>query len=177
MEETASRSTHMRSIILQSLFVCVPMLASSAVVIYIVYSNIVTEKCPVEALCPKSPNTTSNRHYLVDFPAAQLAFISSGSATVSFALLGALMTMYSYVIAASFLRASEKTVYRSLPTQCHMSALLRLLNAEMTMLLELASSTIQRVFWHREKHEATPHHSPKLIRRCSTVFTIGIITR
>jgi hypothetical protein len=146
MQKTASRSTHVRNIILQSVLVSIPMLSSSTIVIYIVYANIVSERCPVEALCPRSINATSSGNYLVDFPAARLAFISSGSATVSFALLGSLMTMYSYVNAASFLRASDTNEHNSLPTPRHMSVLLRLLDAEMTMLSELASSTVKRVF-------------------------------
>jgi hypothetical protein len=153
------------------------MFASSTIVIYIVYANIVSERCAVEALCPEPTNATSSGNYLVDFPAARLAFISSGSATMSFALLGVLMTMYSYVNAASFLRTSENDKHEALPTPFHASVMLRLLNAEMTMLSELASSTVKRVFWYREKHEDTPSQSPNLIRRCSSVFIVCIITR
>lgn len=177
MEGAISRGAHRRKIVLQSFFVSIPMLASSTIIIYIVYANIVNEQCPNEMLCPRQLNKTSKDHYLIDFPAARLAFISSGSATVSFALLGAIMTMYSYINAAALLRASQRDVNQSLPTPSQTSAVMRLLNAEMTVLWDIVSSAIKRVFWHREKHGESSSESPKLVGNCSAVFFVGIVAR
>jgi hypothetical protein len=179
MEATISRSAHMRKIILHSLLVAVPMLASSTIIIYIVYANLVNQQCPNEGLCPRSINATSADHYLIDFPAARLAFISSGSATVSFTLLGVLMTMYSYINAASFLRSYQQNHDRSMQTSDQMSAMIRLLNAEMTVLWDVVSSSFKGVFWDLEKDDNTPSPSPSpnLTRSCSAVLSIGIVAR
>jgi hypothetical protein len=134
MEEAPSRSAYMRKVILQSLLVSVPILVSSTIIIYIVYANIIDTSCPDETICPESSNVTSSDHYLIDFPAARLAFISSGSATVSFALLGVLMTLYSYINAASFLHASHENMDKLLQTPGQIGAMVRLLNAEMSVL-------------------------------------------
>jgi hypothetical protein len=169
MEATISRSAHMRKIILHSLLVAVPMLASSTIIIYIVYANLVNQQCPNEGLCPRSINATSADHYLIDFPAARLAFISSGSATVSFTLLGVLMTMY--------LRSYQQNHDRSMQTSDQMSAMIRLLNAEMTVLWDVVSSSFKGVFWDLEKDDNTPSPSPNLTRSCSAVLSIGIVAR
>jgi hypothetical protein len=167
----------MRKIILHSLLVSVPMLASSTIIIYIVYANLVNQQCPNEWLCPKSINATSADHYLIDFPAARLAFISSGSATVSFALLGVLMTMYSYINAASFLRSYEQNYDGSLQTPFQVSATIRLLNAEMTVLWDVVSSSFKRVFWYLEKDDNGSSRPPNQVRSCSAMLVIGTVVR
>lgn len=172
-----SQSVHTHRIILQSLLVSLPMLASSFVVIYIVYANLVNGQCPDHALCSNTSNETYSNQYLIDFPAARLAFVSSGSATVSFALLGVLMSMYAYVNAASLMRTSRSSVGRSLPTSDQVSNVLKLLNAEMMVLWDLMYTKVKRVFWHHEANDDITRSSPGLLRRCTMVLGMGIAAR
>lgn len=179
MPRTAPWGLHARKIILQSLLVTTPMVASSVIVTWIVYANIVSESCPYEELCPRSSitNTTSKGYYYVDFPAARLAFISSGSSTLSFALIGFLMNMYAYTNAALLLRASEKAEHGALPSPYQMSVLLKILNAEFMMLWDLAFSKVKRVFWKREKDAGSSFQSPPVLESGVMVLMAGIIAR
>jgi hypothetical protein len=176
MKTATSQSVYTRRILWQSSLVTIPMIASSIVVIWIVYANLVSESRPDEALGPQSTNATFKNHYLIDFPAARLAFISSWSATISFALLGVLMAIYSYVNAASYLRVSEKQERGSLPQSDDTTMLLRLLDAEFMAFVELVFATLKSVFWHHDKTEGASR-TTRLLTNCSAVFTIGIIVR
>lgn len=176
MKGPVSQSVYSRRILWQSCLVTIPMIASSTIVIYIVHANLVSESRPDKALSPQLVNTTSENRYLVDFPAARLAFISSWSATISFALLGVLMALYSYVNAASYLRISENHENESLPGPDHATMLLRLLNAEFSVFFELAFAALRNVFWDHERTEGTSQ-APPLLRNCSAVFTVGVVAR
>jgi hypothetical protein len=176
MNVAASQSVYTRRILWQLSLITVPMIASSVVVIWIVHANLVSESRPDEALGPQTINETYEHYYLIDFPAARLAFISSWSATISFALLGVLMAIYSYVNAAAYLRVSEKKGHESLPGSNDTTMLLRLLNAEFTAFFELVFATLKSVFWHLDKTESASR-TPRLLTNCSTVFAVGIIVR
>lgn len=154
-----------QKIFVHCLIVTTPMVVSSLIILGIVYSNIVTSDCASQELCPGSGaiNITSASFYFVDFSAARLAFISSWSATVSFALVGFLMAFASYANAASLLRASERDDQDDLPSPHQMSVLLRVLNAEMMTLWDLGLSKFKSVFWDRKKDfEGVQRTSPVL---------------
>ncbi|KAF2677830.1 hypothetical protein K458DRAFT_436235 [Lentithecium fluviatile CBS 122367] len=173
MHLAISRSPHTRKIVLHCLLVTTPMLASSLVILYIVYTNLTTSDCPSAELCPGPAfiNTTSKAFYYVDFPAARLAFISSWSSTVSFALVGFLMAIAAYVNAAALLAASERGEEDELPSPHQMSLLLRVLNAELMVLWDLAVSKIKKVFWTREKNDL----SVEPIKRTSPILGASIM--
>jgi hypothetical protein len=63
---------------------------------------------PDLSLCPylDTPGPANSLYHYVDFPAGRLAFILSSSSTISFALVGVLMSMYGYVDASQILHAS-----------------------------------------------------------------------
>ena len=169
--------SHTRKIIVQCLLITTPMVASSLTIAWIVYANLVNEKCPSEELCPGSDITgaTSSNYFYVDFPAARLALISSASSTLSFTLIGYLMTITAYNTAASLLRASKSGFHEELPSPYQLSTLLRVLNAELMVLWTLAISKIKRVFWHRER--AGDSRPPRVLRTGVLVFIAGIIAR
>lgn len=155
------------------------MLASSVVIIWIVYANLVRTECPNQELCPGPDliNVTSKDTYYVDFPAASLAFISSWSSTFSFALVGYLMAMCAYATAASLLRASEKADQESLPSPHQMSVMLRILNAELMMLWSLAVSKVNQVFWHRVKDDRNVQRARPILVTTIIVLLAGIAAR
>lgn len=155
------------------------MLVSSVAILYIVYTNLITPTCALQELCQASEvvNATSKAFYFIDFPAAQLAFVSSWSATVSFALVGFLMAFASYANASSLLEASEKDDQDDLPSPHQMSVLLRVLNAEMMILWDLAYSKVKKVFWHREKDSDDMQRTSPILGTSVTILLLSIVAR
>jgi len=182
MHFTISYPPHTRKIVLHCLLVTTPMLSSSLVILYIVYSKLITSNCPDEELCrgSNSANSTSRNAYHVDYPAARLAFISSWSSTVSFALISFLMAFSAYINAAELLGASERGEQDLLPTPHQMSTLLRVLNAELMVLWELATSRIKSVFWRAEKDSSdstTLHQTSPILGTSIMILLFGIVAR
>jgi hypothetical protein len=169
--------SHTRKIFVQCFLIITPMIVSSLAIVWIVYASLVNGKCPSEELCHVSDiiGVTSTNYLYIDFPAAQLALVSSASSTISFTLIGYLMTITAYNTAASLLRASKIGVHEELPSPYQLSMLLRVLNAELMALWTLGWSKIKRVFWHGERtgHSRPPH----IVRTGVVVFIAGIIAR
>ncbi|KAF2442235.1 hypothetical protein P171DRAFT_487485 [Karstenula rhodostoma CBS 690.94] len=178
MKLTLAWQQYTQKIVLHCLVVTTPMLVSSLVILYIVYANLVTPSCASKELCPATGlvNTTSRAFYYIDFPAAQLAFVSSWSATVSFALDGFLMAFASYANANALLRASEGGEQDDLPTPHQMSVLLRVLNAKMMVLWDLAIMKVKNVFWHRETEAETVKCSSPILNTNVVVLLVSIVT-
>lgn len=166
-------------IILHCLIVTTPMLISSLVILSIVYANLVTPRCPSKELCPASGliNTTSRAFYYIDFPATQLAFVSSWSATVSFALVGFLMAFASYANASALLKASDGEEQDDLPTPHQMSVLLRVLNAEMVVLWDMAVARVKSVFWSREEETDAVKRSSPILNTSAVVLLVSVAAR
>ncbi|KAH6633754.1 hypothetical protein C7974DRAFT_471822 [Boeremia exigua] len=169
-------SLHRRKIALCCLAVVTPMLASCSIITWIVFANLVHEHCQAEELCHKlsTTNAPSRSHFYIDFPAARLAFIASGSSTVSFALIGLLMTMHAYTNAATFLRISNRVQPKALLTPHQLSTLLRVLNAEWMALWDLLTSKLKEVFWNGQDDANHSHQSPLILRRGTTILIAGI---
>lgn len=154
------------------------MLISSIVIVYIVYTNLVNPTCTSEELCTASSlNTTSKAFYYIDFSAAQLAFVSSWSATVSFALVGFLMAFVSYANASALLKASEGEEQDNLPSPHQMSVLLRVLNAEMIVLWDMGFAKVKRVFLKKEREEDGATPSSPILNTSVVVLLICIVAR
>jgi hypothetical protein len=98
---------HTKKIILTYLLVVVPMVTFTVTVLWIVLSSSINlHNCPYPDLCPNLGAVDGSAYY-IDFPAGRLAFVSSLSSTISFALVAALMTMYGFVAAQQFLSSSQ----------------------------------------------------------------------
>jgi hypothetical protein len=168
-------TSHTRKIIVRCLAITTPMIASSLVISWIVYANLVQGKCLSVELCPGTDvlGAASANYFYIDFPAARLALISSASSTLSFTLIGYLMTITAYNTTASLLRASASGVHEELPSPYQLSILLRVLNAELMVLWTLAWSKIKRVFWHRD--ETGNARPPHVLRTGVLVFLAAII--
>ncbi|KAF2026426.1 hypothetical protein EK21DRAFT_115877 [Setomelanomma holmii] len=150
------------------------MLIFSFIVLYIVYANLVRASCSTEELCPEFLNNISANHFYIEFPAARLAFISSGSATVSFALLAILMAIHSYTNAAFFLLASREGRRGPWLSPYELSTLLRVLNAELAVLWHLAFAKVKRIFWDRETDSDSSPKSPSLLRSDVAILLAGL---
>jgi hypothetical protein len=135
---------------------------TSAFVVFVSADTVNNPGCSLEDLCATAGllNATSKSSYYVDFSATSLIFISSWSSTVSFALVGVLMTMYGYSIAAQLLRASaseQKSGTGLTPYQ--ISLLIWTLGAEMLALWELSQPKGRRALRRlksKDGHSAAP---------------------
>ncbi|KAF2279921.1 uncharacterized protein EI97DRAFT_370045 [Westerdykella ornata] len=154
------RKPYARKILIATSIIVVPMIAFTIAIIWAVFAKKLDRAtCPYPEICPGPEllNVTSNANYYVDFDAGRLAFISSLSATISFALVSILMMIYAYSAASQLLRSSDDSDQRTaLPSPYQVSLLLRVLNAEILALGELCWEKVKRVFWKREKAEKLP---------------------
>ncbi|KAF2110525.1 hypothetical protein BDV96DRAFT_635562 [Lophiotrema nucula] len=146
---------HARRILLACSIVVIPMMVFTIIMIWAVFAHSLGRSdCPFPELCPGQDlvNSTLAAHYYIDFSAGRLAFISSLSSTISFALVSVLMMIYAYSTASQLLNSSEDhSRQKVLPSPYQTSMLIRVLNAEMLALYELAESKIKSMFWHSER--------------------------
>ncbi|ORY07935.1 hypothetical protein BCR34DRAFT_590145 [Clohesyomyces aquaticus] len=169
---------HTRKILLHCALVTTPLLASSIIILYIVYANLVSSNCSNQELCSRSEfsNITSKGIYFVDFSAAKLAFISSWSSTVSFALVGFLMAFAAYASGLELLRASvDNGDQEQLPTPHQMSVLLRVLNAELMALWDLGVYKIKSAFRKQDPDREARHKTSPILQTSVYILIAGIL--
>jgi len=90
------------------------------------------------------------------------------------------MAFSAYINAAELLGASERGEQDLLPTPHQMSTLLRVLNAELMVLWELATSRIKSVFWRAEKDSSdstTLHQTSPILGTSIMILLFGIVAR
>jgi hypothetical protein len=169
---------HTKHILLASSIVVIPMVAFTTVLLVLVFDNLADYlHCPHEEICPESPavNHTSSSHYYVDFPATRLVFVSSLSSTISFALVGALLSIYAYCAAARLTKASvSANQNKCLPTSYQTSLLVRLLSADYLSLWELWRGPFRS--GTKAKCHATAA-KPTILRASIVVFCLAIFAR
>lgn len=170
-----------KKIMLLFSLVVVPMIAFTIAILAVVFSNIRDlNGCPDPGLCPYIGNAgpANSSNYYVDFPVGRLAFISSLSSTISFALLAVMMSMYGYVVASQILDASQGSDGRaSLPTPLGMTELIRLLNAEITLLWDILSGSYRRIKQCKRNSRGGQIKAPRVLRICRIVFVLIIMAR
>jgi hypothetical protein len=171
---------HIRNILIACSLVVLPMVVFTSAFLVFVFANTVNNPgCSFEDLCATSGllNATSKSSYYVDFSATSLVFISSWSSTVSFALVGVLMTMYGYSIAAKLLGASaSEQKYATGLTPYQISLLIRTLGAQMLVLWELSQPTGRRALRRlksREGYSATTD----ALRKAAAVLCLSVLGR
>ncbi|KAF2737825.1 hypothetical protein EJ04DRAFT_574309 [Polyplosphaeria fusca] len=131
--ETPLNKQQKTSTVLSIIFVCaliaIPLAAFCSVFLALVFQKQLTQTtCLYPDLCPIINGTRSDSYY-VQFSAASLVFITSWSSTFSLAMLGLLMTLFSYKTAASFLRASSSNKHaHELPTPFQLNLIIQILS-------------------------------------------------
>lgn len=175
------KSASRKQIVLACCLICIPMFAFTGVIIWLIFGHsIPTSTCVHEELCLTSEQlnqTIASSHYIVNFPAAQLVFIASWSSTLSFALLGTLMTIYAYSLARDWLYITEQHRRDAKnPTPYQTSVIFGLINADMRALYDLFLGKIKSTFWMNEE-SGNSSRSPRILRCSCVVFVLGIIGR
>lgn len=157
------------------------MVAFTITILTIVFSHTIDlDECLQHDLCPFNDTSSSanSSDYYVDFPVGRLAFVSSLSSTISFAMVAAIMSLYTYVVACQLLQASELDhEHATLPTPREASNLIRLLNAEIILLLEMMQSCYRRIARQKHADQRGKSKGSPLMRRCRIVFLLGLAAR
>jgi hypothetical protein len=160
--------------------VVVPIIAFTVTIISIVFVNSIDlNDCPDRDLCPyaNSPGPANSSDYYVDFSVGRLAFVSSLSSTISFALVAAMMSLYGYVVAKQIMLASkEPGSQATLPTPYGASTLIRLLNAETFLLGEMFLSGCRQIL-RRKRVQKKPSKQPQMLRMCMSVLLLSLAAR
>jgi hypothetical protein len=177
-----SWNNYTKKILLSSSFVVVPMVAFSIAMFTIVFSNIIDlNHCPQFDLCPylDVPGPANSSDYYIDFSVGRVAFVSSLSSTISFALVAAMMTMYGYVVASQLLYASETFNKQDiLPTPHGTSTLSRLLNAEILLIWDMLCLCYQRLLqYDRRSIKRRKIREPQMLRLCRIAFLLSLSAR
>lgn len=173
---------HFTKIALSAAYVVVPMVVFTIAILVIIFSNLLDlDHCPQSELCPliDKPGLAVSSDYYINFSVGRLAFVSSLSSTISYALVAAMMTMYGYVVAGQLLHASDTSNRQAvLPTPRGVSTLIRLLNAEMLLMWDLLMSHCRKMLRFQQRSIYRRHtREPRLLRLCRIVFLLGLLAR
>lgn len=135
-------------ILLACLTATLPMIFLSVATLYIVFHYRIDDTvCQLQELCPQL-NQTSSDVYLVDFSATTLTTIASWSSSISLTLTAVLMFLFSYPIAAHFIRSSQTTKYTELPTPYQLNLLIGSLGAS---LLTIWQFVVYTATWGKKR--------------------------
>jgi hypothetical protein len=171
-------STHTQNILMSCSLVVLPIGIFTSVVLAFVFLNTVSNQgCSFDDLCLAAGliNATSNSYYYVDFSATSLVFISSWSSTISFAMVGVLMSMYAYSVAAQMLYNPD-----SAPQLGHglspyqLSLLLRVLNAETLSLWGLSQPLGQKALRKTNGQEDRQRVNSRPLQKSVAVFGLAL---
>lgn len=176
---------HVAFVILLCSLVAIPMVAFTVALLGVIFVNVVDETtCIYSELCPGPDliNATSSNSFYINFPAARLALVSSFSSSISLALVGALMAMYAYIEARRIVSYSSGTQasgqYSPLnPDQ--FSILIRVLNADLLVLMELGVRKIRSVFGRKDRSggQKAEDESSNVLRTSIAVLTFCVLGR
>ncbi|KAH6633296.1 hypothetical protein C7974DRAFT_169050 [Boeremia exigua] len=171
-------STHTHNILVACSLIVLPMIIFTSVALAFVFSNTVSNQgCSFDDLCPTAGliNTTSSNYYYVDFSATSLVFISSWSSTISFALVGVLMSMYAYSIAAEMLhRPDFSPQHGNAMSPYQLSLVIRVLNAEIFSLWNLVQPLGRKTLRKTSGQEYHQEVSSRPLRRSLVVFGLAL---
>lgn len=171
-------STYTCNILVACSLVVLPMIICTSVVLAFVFFNTVSNQgCSFDDLCPAAGliNATRSTYYYVDFSATSLVFISSWSSTISFAMVGVLMSMYAYFVAAQMLlNPDSATQLGTGLSPYQLSLMIRVLNAEVLSLWNLSQRLGRKALRkssNQENHQAV---SPGPLRKSVGVFVLAL---
>lgn len=162
--------------------VTVPMLVFTIVLIWIVLAHSLDQaSCPYSDLCPGTDliNATTGSDYYVDVPAGQLTFIASWSSTISFILIGPLMTLFAYSTARQLQNYTQsEDSLKLLPSPYQTSLLIRVLNAEQLPLWDIFTQKFKGIFWYKEQSDKTENLKfPPMLLVTIAVFVVCLLVR
>lgn len=133
-------------ILLHTAFVVVPLLAFTAILLGLVYWNLWGRQHDANVSLSLSSGYDSDVLY-VNYSATSLILVASWSSSVSIPLIGSLLTLISFVVAAELSWTSDKSLQSLLPTATQLGLLTELLDGR-----KLALWTWFAGFWrHRDQ--------------------------
>lgn len=130
-------------IVLHTALVVLPLLVFTAILLSLVYWNLWGRRDDSDNSLDLSSGYESDFLY-VNYSATSLILVASWSSSVSIPLIGSLLTLISFVVAAELLWTSEKSLQSLLPTATQLGLLTELLDGR-----KLALWTWFAGFWRR----------------------------
>jgi hypothetical protein len=157
-------------IVLSFLVMTVPMLAFSALLLGLIYHyRIVPNPFPSDNLRFDGGRDGSSVIY-VGLSATTLITVASWSSTIAPLLVGFALTLLSYPVAGSLLKAGQKSRPEQLPTTFQLSLMLRML-----------CSGGPGSLWHWIKYSlgwrGRRQSQPPMLRRMTIMLCVGILLR
>ena len=131
---SASSSVNWSDIILQTTFVVLPMTVFPVVLVAVIYTHQLTQGAVRKGEGGALVAHNGNNVY-TNYNSTTLVFIASWSSTVALALVGSIMTLYSYCVARSLLR-HHGGASPALPTAYHLYLMVGILAGTMKTLLD-----------------------------------------
>jgi hypothetical protein len=174
---------HNRSIIFICCLVIFPMVAFTAVILWMIFFyRVEATDCSVPELCvaPALLNATKfgSGDYIIDFPAAKLVFIASWSSTVSSLLIGCIMLMYGYIAADALLKLSDADSREQIyPNPYEVTLLIRVINADLFVLWDTAANSIKNCFRKGPNANAPRSRMPNVLRTTMMVLLVSVLCR
>jgi hypothetical protein len=174
--------TYTRKIILSGSLVTIPMVAFTGIISWAVFTNIFgLGDCPYTEFCydVNTREMLRGSNYYIDFSVGRIAFIASLSSAISLTLVGTCMAMYGFIAARQLLEASRLSVQsEKLPSPYNTTTLIRLLNAEITLLWDLFSRYFRQIFRRRStSRQKKTNRGVYVIRGCAIVFGLALFSR
>jgi hypothetical protein len=171
--------THTNNILTACGLTVVPMVAFTSIALAFVFANTIRNQgCSFDNLCPTAGliNATSEAYYDVDFSATSLVFIASWSSTISFALVGSLMSMYAYLAATQMLHHPDlATRDGNSLSPYQLSLIIRVLSAEVLSLWSLIRPSGRKTLRRIINQGEYPPVSPRPLRRSVMVFGLALL--
>jgi hypothetical protein len=173
-------AVHNKEIVIACSLILLPMLGFSVLILGLVFDkNFRLNDCPYPELCHdvNSLDLLRGRNYYVDFPVGRLAFISSLSATIGFGCVAALMTLFSVIIARQFYDARDlSNGLENTPSPHDITLIIRLLDAETSLLWELATRLVRHITFRSPSGAAKRQgRKPRVVYACLLVFGLCLL--
>jgi hypothetical protein len=173
-------AVHNKQISIACLLTLMPMLGLSILLLGLVFDkNIKLNNCPYPELCRSvnSMDLLRGHNYYVDYPVGRLAFISSLSATIGFVCVALLMTLYAFITARQFLDARDiSNSVENYPTPHEITLIIRLLDAEISLLLEFATHFFRRItFCSRNATDKADVRKSRAVHACLGTFILCLL--
>ena len=134
--------------LLAALVLIIPMLVLTVVLIGLVLTHLMPKIGSTYSVAEKIGLPLGSAYY-VNYSATRLVFISSVSSTLAPFLISAAMYLYSYPLALSFTRSSDKEVVAKLPSPYQLDLIIQAIDARLkslwSMLLYICTSKRKRV--------------------------------
>ena len=140
---------HVSEILLAALVLIIPMLVLTVVLLSLVYTHLMPDYRSTYSIKGENRTYALGGAYYINYSATRLVFISSVSSTLAPFLISAAMILFSYPLAHSFSKNSDRATASKLPSPYQLELIIEAIDARLkslwNMLLYICSSKRTRI--------------------------------